>query len=136
MVCKLWLVKHAQPEIVAEVPAKDWKLSAEGSRQSECLAERLRDAGLEQVITSLEPKAHSLEPKAHQTGRILAERLSIPFSSAPDLHEHRRESTEFIGEHARWEEMVREFFASPDQLIFGEETADEAHRRFSRAVRR
>lgn len=137
----LWLIKHAQPEIVSGLPAKDWKLSAEGYRQSERLAERLvkphsgpasagtqRDAELEQVVASL-------EPKAYETGRILAQRLGIPFSSAPDLHEHRRESTEWIAERARWEALVKRFFDFPTELVFGEETADEAHSRFSQAVR-
>lgn len=124
---KLYLVKHARPEIVPGVPAKDWLLSEEGREASSRLAGHFSSTEIKRV-------AASLEPKALETGRILAERLGVPFSTVPNLHEHRRESTEWVADKRRWEGMIRDFFRHPFELVFGEETADAAHSRFASAV--
>ncbi len=50
-----------------------------------------------------------------------------------DLHEHERISVPYLS-RAEFESAVREFFSNPDELVFGSETANQAHERFSRAV--
>jgi broad specificity phosphatase PhoE len=49
------------------------------------------------------------------------------------LHEHGRTDTPYLT-HDRFQASIREFFQRPDQLVFGTETANEAHARFARAV--
>ena len=115
------------PEVVAGVPAKAWLLGEKGWAQAEKLAEYFADKPLAAVVGSL-------EPRALETGRILAEKLGLPFPTFPNLHEHRRESTQWVADTARWEAMVQDFFNRPTELVFGEETADQAHWRFAKAV--
>lgn len=124
---RLYLIKHARPEIVAGAMAKDWLLGEQGQRQAEQLAAYFADKALALVVVSQ-------EAKARETGRILAEKLGLPFSTFPGLHEHRRESTQWVADTARWEAMVQDFFAHPDELVFGEETAHQAHDRFAGAI--
>ena len=122
----LLLIKHAQPEIDPGQPARDWPLSDLGRRQSLALAERLRHYDIRSIITSR-------EPKAAETGRIVAASLAVPVREADDLHEHDR-SNEPYGAPAQFEAAVRNLFAHPSELVYGLETADQAERRFSRAV--
>lgn len=124
---KLYLIKHALPEIMAGVPSRDWLLGAKGQRQAEQLADYFADKAPALVVVSQ-------EAKARETGRILAEALNLPFSTFPGLHEHRRESTAWVADTARWEGMVQDFFRCPGELVFGEETADQAHQRFATAI--
>jgi broad specificity phosphatase PhoE len=122
----LILVKHAMPEVEPGVPAARWRLSDAGRAASARLAERL---------AVYEPAAivASDEPKARETGRIVATRLGVPFETAPDLHEHDRTGVPFLTNEV-WREQVRRFFAEPDALVLGRETANEAGDRFGRAV--
>ena len=52
-----------------------------------------------------------------------------------DLHEHDRNSVGFL-EKKKFEASVAQFFNQPGLLTFGNETANQAHHRFSRAVMR
>lgn len=125
---RLFLIKHAKPQIVAEVSAKDWRLSDEGREASARLADHLRDFGITWVVTST-------EAKAWETGLILAEKLGLSCSSEPNLYEHARASTQWISDPQEWHSLVERFFAQPTDLVFGEETADGAHSRFATALR-
>jgi broad specificity phosphatase PhoE len=124
---RLFLVKHGRPHVVPELPARQWALSEEGLRQSGRLAQWFKAHLPTQVVSSL-------EPKARETGKVLASRLKLPFSPAPNLHEHQRENAPFFPDPALFEAKVQEFFAEPGRLVFGEETADQAHSRFAQAV--
>jgi broad specificity phosphatase PhoE len=124
---KLILIKHAPPEVVPGVPPERWTLSAKGRELCVPLAERLA-AYLPSVIVASE------EPKAAETARLVAERLNVPWRTAPGLHEHDRSnvphmrSGEFIS-------MVELFFRKPADLVLGRETADQARARFEAALR-
>lgn len=75
----------------------------------------------------------SEEPKAIETGEIVAAGLHIPCVTAPNLHEHVRTGVPFRG--SEWfGAQVQDFFARPDELVFGSETATQAHHRFSSAM--
>ena len=76
----------------------------------------------------------SEEPKARETGQLSAERLQIPWSSEPDFHEHDREGVSFIPDREVWHTTVKTFFARPNDLILGNETANQARIRFAQAV--
>lgn len=122
----LILVKHSLPEIVDHLPARDWHLSAEGRLRAERLAKRLIAYQPEILIASV-------EPKAIETAQIVAKELKLEFDTVEGLHEHDRSKTSYLSRDA-FQKAVEEFFRRPNQLVFGSETANEAHARFSQAV--
>jgi broad specificity phosphatase PhoE len=123
----LILVKHSLPEIVENLPAREWKLSAEGRIRAQQLAERLRPFQPEYIISSL-------EPKAKETAEIIAGTYNLEFHIADDLHEHDRSKTPHLSKDD-FQAAMHEFFEKSDKLVFGSETADEAYARFYQAVR-
>ena len=76
----------------------------------------------------------STEAKAIETGQIVAQELGVPLETAADLHEHDRRGAPFLQEKGAFEEQVVRLIERPGELVFGNETADEAHRRFAAAV--
>jgi len=122
----IYLIKHALPQIDPGQPASRWRLSEEGRRRSQVLAERLSGAS----ITAL---AASLEPKAGETARILSSHLGQLVESMPGLEEHHRETTGWL-DTAAFQAGAERLFADPDALVFGEETANQALARFAHAV--
>jgi broad specificity phosphatase PhoE len=123
---KLILVKHSKPEIRREVPSAKWTLSDEGRARCRPLAERLRTYSPTAVITST-------EPKAIETGHIVATLLGLEINKEAGLHEHEREHVK-VETLEIFHRRVEEFFSSPTELVFGSETADQAHERFSVAL--
>ena len=126
---RLILIRHSLPVMRADVPAARWALSPEGQQRCKTLAEVLRTYTPEVVVTSR-------EPKAVETGDLIAERLAVPVVQGEGLHEHDRRNVELFPSRAEFESRVARFFAAPEVLIFGQETADEAHARFAAAVHR
>lgn len=122
----LILVKHSLPEIVRSLPAREWKLSEEGQRRAQRLAERLRPLHPEVIISSM-------ELKARETAKIIADRLGLDYHLAHALHEHDRSKMSYLSE-GEFQAAMREFFERPESLVFGGETAEEACVRFHRAV--
>ncbi len=110
------------------VPASQWRLSHEGKLKCELLGERLRPYSPDIFISSM-------EPKAIETAQLTAQSLGLSWEIAHGLHEHDRSNLPLYGSQARFEAAVAEFFAQPDQLVMGRETADQAHARFDAAVR-
>ena len=120
------LVKHSLPEIDSTVPANEWHLSSEGRDRSRVLAEKLGPYDLDMILTSI-------EPKAKETAEVVANHLEIPVEVVEGLHEHERRNVGFL-EKERFEQSISRFFSRPTELVFGEETADTAYNRFSKAV--
>jgi broad specificity phosphatase PhoE len=123
----VYFIKHGKPTIVAGVPAHEWLLSAEGRTQSLQLARQLASQVPDVVVTSE-------EPKAAVTGRVLAVALDRPVRRRLGLHEQLRYTQPFYGDTGVFERAMAEFFARPSEHVAGEETADQAHARFSSAV--
>lgn len=111
-----------------DVPPKTWVLNERGRAQSRVLAEALRPHRPSIVIASD-------EPKAAETGRIAAEALGLPCSTAPDLHENDRSGFPYFGDFDDLEMALKSFFGRPDEHVIGKESANEAQRRFIRAVK-
>lgn len=124
----LILIKHAKPQIDKTQSAPDWHLSDSGRASCTPLAEALRPYKPDLLITSE-------EPKARETGQLVAEHLQIPYTSASNLHEHDRKGVPFIPQET-WYTTVKTFFARPNDLTFGNETANQARLRFTRAVKK
>jgi broad specificity phosphatase PhoE len=123
---KLMLVKHSLPEIVPALPVRRWVLTETGRRRCKPLADMLAIHQPDIIITSV-------EPKALETGQIVANLLGKPRKTAPGLHEHDRNNVPLKSKE-QFEASVAEFFARPGELVFGTETADQAHQRFSQAL--
>ena len=122
----LVLVKHSLPVVDPDVPAREWRLSDEGRIRSRILGEELGGYELDLVVSSD-------EPKAVETAEIAARVLNVPVEIVEGLHEHERGNVGFL-EKERFERSIERFFRRPEDLVFGDETADQAHDRFSNAV--
>ena len=120
------LVKHAMPKVAPGVAACEWRLSEEGRRACLPLSRRLADFQPGVVVTST-------EPKSVETGSLVAANLEISCESAEDLHEHRRQTVGYLSKEG-FSAGIQDLFARPDQLVFGEETASLALRRFTASV--
>lgn len=114
------------PILDPSVPASEWHLGDPGRASCERLAAKLRQYSPDLIIASR-------ESKATETGRIVASRLSKQFENGEGLHEHERDNEQVMCK-AIFEARIKEFFSEPDKVIFGSESADQAHERFSRAV--
>ena len=122
----LILVKHSLTSIKPDLPASQWHLSEQGRRRCWALADKLALHRPVVIVTST-------EPKAVETGHLVADRLGVPCETADGLHEHDRRNVGFLTTE-EFEARVAEFFARPAELVFGSETADQAHARFRAAV--
>lgn len=122
----LILVKHSLPEIKETLPAREWRLSQEGRSRAQRLALKLGPYQPDVIVSSV-------EPKAVETAEIIARQLKLGFQLVEGLHEHNRDQTPYLSSD-QFEMAVHQLFLHPDSLVFGSETANEAHLRFSRAV--
>lgn len=125
---RLILVRHAAPMQQPDVPTREWQLSPSGHADAERLAELLLPYAPGAIFASD-------ETKAQQTAQPLANRLSLPVEIMADLREHERRTVGYLGHDAFQATMAR-FFAEPETLVFGEETAHQALSRFSAAIER
>lgn len=125
---RLILVKHSLPEIVKNIPAREWDLSGEGRDRAKELAKKLTQHRPETIVSSV-------EPKAQQTAEILGECLGLKPHMARDLHEHDRSQSPFYP-NDEFESLVQKFFQEPGMLVFGKETANQALFRFKNAVKK
>lgn len=122
----LILVKHSVPELEVDRPANLWRLSNEGRRRAQRLAEELKEFHPEVLISSN-------EPKAMETAKIVAGLLQLEMQVVEGLHEHDRSNVPYLAAE-RFQASVREFFQKPAELVFGNETANQAHARFYGAI--
>ncbi|MBI3521517.1 MAG: histidine phosphatase family protein [Chloroflexi bacterium] len=128
MIGRLVLVKHSHPHIEPDVPAAGWRLDDEGHARAVRLASRLRTFTARRIVTSI-------EPKAHETADIVGRELGLPVEPVRGLHEHDRNDGPFLGAED-FDRSVAMLFARPRELVFGNETAEQAARRFATAIDR
>ena len=129
MLSSLILVRHAAVSIDPAIPSHKWPLTADGRSATHQLAHQLKPYQPSRIITSEEAKAQA-------TGQALADVWSLPVQPAPGLQEHDRRGVPYFENRADFETAVTNFFARPDELVFGRETAVAAAARFSQAVMR
>lgn len=123
---RLILIKHAAPEILQGIPARQWYLSDLGHQSIPKLAKALQPFQPERIITSL-------EPKAIETARLTAAALRLPWNTSPGLHEHDRSNEPYIN-LAEFEAKIRQVFSKPEELVYGRETANQALARFQEQI--
>jgi broad specificity phosphatase PhoE len=122
----LILVKHSIPEILEDRPANTWRLSEEGQFRAQHLAEQLAEFEPEVIVSS-----H--EPKAKETAEIVSGGLQLDVESIPGLQEHDRSNVSYLS-HDAFQSSIHNFFEKPNDLVFGNETANQAYTRFYQAV--
>lgn len=126
---QLLLVKHAAPHIVEHLPSSQWTLSDAGERQCEDLYSRLANYSPGAIFTSQ-------EPKAIQTAAFLGSRFDLPVSPLSGLQENDRTGLPYFHDAAALDAQMDTFFLRSADRVIGRETADEAHARFAKAIRR
>ena len=123
---KVILVRHSVPQIEPGVPARAWHLSAEGRRRGIRLAAHLAAYAPGCLVAST-------EPKAAETAELVAHMRGLSWQSVAGLHEHERNSVGYLGEDD-FRRCLADFFARPAELVWGDETAEQAYRRFAAAI--
>lgn len=121
----LHLIKHGKPTLVEGVPAHEWHLADDALTELPKLIDRLKP--VPQIIISSE------EPKAKATAQALAAALGVPCRPMVGLHEHLRYTNAVTSPKEFRSRMLR-FFAEPDKLVIGEESAADARTRFGNAI--
>jgi broad specificity phosphatase PhoE len=127
---KLIFIRHSAVSKDPNISPHDWPLSEDGRSRTHALLPRLTpvsEAPPTRFITS-----H--EPKAMETGQILADALDKPCTTAPGLQEHDRLGTPYYANQAEFENIISRLFTQPTELVFGNETADQARTRFTQAI--
>jgi broad specificity phosphatase PhoE len=124
---KLLLVKHAAPRIDPEVVSHRWVLSEAGRAACDWLADELREQGVTRLFASL-------EPKALETAALVAVRTGLVIEPRQNLNENDRAGMGFLSQEAL-RRRIGEFFDRPTETVIGRETARDAERRFTGAVR-
>lgn len=124
---KLVLIRHSQSRPQPSVAPSRWELTEIGRERCVALAARLQPFDLEKIYCSY-------ERKAVETARLAGARLGIPFEIVENVYEHVRTGAPYLSQDAFMAALER-FFAEPEELVFGAETAGEACRRFTQAVR-
>jgi broad specificity phosphatase PhoE len=122
----LLLVRHSVPELDPSVPSEEWRLSEEGRGRCEELALHVRAYEPQRLLSSP-------EPKALETAELIAPVLGLVVEVEDGLRETARRTVGWL-EHDALQERIRELFAKPDEVVFGEESANAALARFSRVV--
>lgn len=123
----LFFIRHSAVAVEPGVAAAQWHLSPEGRERARTLARQLALYRPTLFVTSE-------EPKAQETGQIMAETLGVAWRSAPNLHEHDRRGMPYITDVAQFKAAVARFFARPNDLVLGNETAVQARTRLATAV--
>lgn len=120
------MVKHAMPQVSPGIPPDQWQLGESGHQSCLELARKLPEWQPSHIITSQ-------ETKALQTAHNVGKNLGLPVTTWPDLHEHVRNIGDYTNQ-ADFYATIEQFFATPEQRVFGGETARQSQKRFSAAV--
>jgi broad specificity phosphatase PhoE len=116
----LLLVRHSVPTPDPSVPSEEWRLSGEGRSLCGPLAIQVGAHEPRRLLTSP-------EPKALETAELIAPVLGLDVEIEDGLRETAREQNVL-------HERIRQLFAKPDEVVFGEESARAALARFSWVV--
>jgi broad specificity phosphatase PhoE len=124
----LILVKHSTSAARSGQPPSQWPLTYDGRDRARVLATHLAGYQPSCILSSD-------MPKAKQTAAIVAAELNMSYKTHPDLHEHKRDkNAPYFDKVADFKAAVRRVLTERDQLVYGEETGDEALARFRRGL--
>lgn len=122
----LLFVRHSLPVLEESIERRFWHLSDEGRRRADAMADYLRRYDVQAIVSSD-------ELKSIETAHAISTRLNCPFEVDARLREHSIDSEPFRSEPA-FKRLVHSFFASPDEIVFGTESAITACDRLATAV--
>jgi broad specificity phosphatase PhoE len=120
------LVRHSVPEIDRALASEEWRLSDEGRRRCGPLSDRLREYGPTAILSST-------EPKMRETAELVGAELGLEVRVSEALRETARRTVPWLEADA-FRRAVRRLFEEPDEVVFGEESAEDALARFSAAL--
>jgi broad specificity phosphatase PhoE len=123
---RLFLIRHADPDVAAHVPAARWQVSEIGYERAKALAATIKPHSLTCIHSSV-------EPKAVQTAEAFRDVFGVPIVRVPGLQEHERPHVPLLPSDV-FERTVQEFFSRSSERVFGDESADEARTRFEQAL--
>ncbi len=110
------------------MPSSRWHLSEAGRLRCHSLAKKIAEYHPDIIVAST-------EPKACETAEIVADVLGATYETVEGLHEHRRDNVGWL-DRRDFERGIAELFAKPDHIVFGQETATQAHDRFAATINR
>jgi broad specificity phosphatase PhoE len=122
----LLLVRHSAPELDPSVPSEEWGLSEEGRRRCGSLADRLARHKPRVLLAST-------EPKARETAELVAPALGLEVQLSDGVRETARRTVGWLAPE-EIDRGIQELFERPDEVVFGEESAEAALARFEAAV--
>ena len=125
---QLVLVKHSISDHNPYQTAADWPLTAEGLRRCQPLATHLAPYQAKRLYCSPMPKA------LQTAKRVALELDDMPVSVCQLLAEHSRQSNAPYGTLADFNARMKRLFGDPNELAFGDETANQAKQRFQRGI--
>lgn len=125
----LILVKHAMPELDANVPASEWQLGEKGLKQAKKFAQFIQDnLDVDSVIYS------SNESKAQDTAMLIASSLGLTHKVNDKIGEIDRPALPIVDEeeHLKMNEPI---FKNLGEAILGNESAADALARFESGIK-
>jgi len=124
---RLFIVRHAEPEVDPSFPAAMWPLSASGRQAARALAFDLARWSPGFIVTSP-------ERKALETGNEMLAVLDLGVTSNDDLQEQGLGTVPFLADPATFEVAVHEHFHDPLQAVLGDESSAASARRLEHAL--
>jgi 2,3-bisphosphoglycerate-dependent phosphoglycerate mutase len=122
----LLLARHSNPIINPDEEPTNWSLSTIGKENARIIAAKIRNYQPEIIISSI-------EQKAIETAKIFANDMNIEHKVMNDLHEQRRSKIRYLSDE-EFQNSIKKLFENPNQLVFGDESANQAKERFESAI--
>ena len=123
---KLILVRHATPETDPCVLPTQWPLSDAGRQSCAVLSRELAPFFPAVLVCSR-------EAKAVETAALLGRELKVSYKALAGLQEHARNSVGWLSEDD-YRAGLAALYAKPPEVVFGDESADQARARFTSAL--
>lgn len=127
---RLIIIRHGKPDVKPGLPRSDWPLSDSSQLATKSIATKLKTRKFNFKAVTSSPEVKALAT-AKMIARVLGLESDVKIDS--DLAEHKRFSEPFLT-NEEFEGKIKELFDKPGELVFGEETADEAFERFERTL--
>ena len=123
----LILIRHAEPVVDPGQPAAQWSLTPAGMEASRLLAIRLCALAPMCIVSSHERKAKA-------TAEVIGGTLSIPVFEMPGFEEQGGNRIPFFADTEAFDRAVQRLFSTPDEVVLGQESANQAADRFAQAL--
>lgn len=122
---RIYLVRHASPDVRADIDPRAWQLSGHGMQEARAVAA---------LAAPWRPRAVycSTEAKARATASVIAEATGLAPQPLAGLDELRIDR--WIADAAEFADLVRRILTSPEKRVADAERASGAAARFEQAL--